>query len=161
MSLEEYRHPVAGFTLPLPSGWECIEDPQYGVPVIAVEPVDTVGFRANVVVTSEALPPGCDLGVWQANVDELLPQELPHYSLIDREFIDGGDRRFFRRLAHYVGDDTGSVTMEQWAVIASGTGFTLTASVATFAYDSLADMFADMALRFRPDGVDGIGEVTA
>lgn len=152
LSLEEYRHPLAGFSLPVPPGWERIEDPQDGVALIAAEPPDgDTEFRSNAVVTVESLPFEFDLGEWQDSAETLLPQQLPNYSLIDRERLDYEGRQVIRRLAHYVTAETGSVTMEQWATIAGGTGFTLTASISTLAYDSLADVFAEMALRFRPE----------
>lgn len=102
-------------------------------------------------------PVGYDLAVdaWQDSADDLLPQQLPNYSLIDRERIDIEGREFIRRLGHYHGDGTGSVTMEQWATICQDRGYTITGSVATLFYDSLANTFAEMALRFRPEASGG------
>jgi hypothetical protein len=46
--LTTYRHPTAGFSLPLPRGWERVEDAE-GVALIAVEPERPPWFRVNVV----------------------------------------------------------------------------------------------------------------
>lgn len=151
LSLEDYRHPVAGFSMPVPPGWERVEDPQPGIALITVEPVGAVDFRANMVVTVEDLPIGYDLERWQAEAERMLPGQLPNLALLDRELIAADAGPVLRRLAHYVADDTGSVTMEQWATVADGIGYTLTASIATLSYDSLADVFAEMALRFRAE----------
>lgn len=151
VSLEEYRHPTEGFIMPVPSGWQRVEDAQDGVALIVVEPAGQVGFRANLVVTVEPMPLDPDLDSWQTDAEEMLPQQLPHYALIDRERIDKDGREILRRLAHYVTDDTGPVTMEQWSMIEGGRGFTITCSVASLSYDSLADVFSEMALGFRTE----------
>lgn len=150
MSLQQYRHPNADFTLPVPPEWEHVEDPQEGVAFVVVEPPGEVDFRANLVVTVEDIPDDYDLDRWQRAAEQLLPGQLPNLMVLDRELIEtDDDRQLLRRLAHYVADDTGPVTMEQWAVLVDGRGYTLTASIATLSYDSLADVFAEMALRFR------------
>lgn len=152
LSLDEYRHPGAGFRMPVPPGWERMEDPQESVALITVEPVGAVDFRANMVVTLESLPPGWDLDRWQLEAEAALPGQLPNLTVLDRERLATGARPVLRRLAHYAADTTGSVTMEQWTTVAEGIGYTLTASTATLSYDSLADVFAEMAHRFRCDG---------
>lgn len=143
-----YRHPRFDFSLPVPHGWELLEDFRDDVAVAVIEPVALVGFRANAVVTVESVL-DLDLDTWQTAADEQLTQQLPNYLLIDRENLEHDDRRLIRRLCHHVAADTGSVTMEQWAVMDGDTGYTLTTSVATLSYDSLADVFADMAAEFR------------
>lgn len=140
-----YEHST-GFRLSVPVGWELIEDPTAGVALVAVEPAAPAGFRANIVVTIEAQD---DLETWQRTTDEQLADQLPHFTLIDWEQVDHDGRRFIRRLAHYVGDDTGPVTMEQWATICDHVGYTITASVATLSYDSLAEAFAETATSLR------------
>ena len=134
-----------GFELPVPVGWELADDLPDGVAVIAVEPTAAAGFRANAVLTVEPLPRDVGLESWQETVDAQLARELPHFLLIDRETVGDGGRRLMRRLGHHIGGETGPVTMEQWAIVVGDNGYTLTASVATPAYDSLADVFADMA----------------
>jgi hypothetical protein len=145
-----YRHPAAGFTLPLPASWELAEDPRSDVALIAVEPEHPGPFRANVVVTVERLPAGLDVDAWQANADELLGRALRGYLLLDRErqHVDG--RIVLRRLAHHSREESGAITMEQWTTIHDGMGFTLTASAGTLEYDALAETFAGIAAGFRP-----------
>ena len=154
--LTEYRHPL-GFTLPLPAGWDQVEDPRPGVAVVAVEPETALGFRANVVVTVDDLPADLDLHSWQAATDEMLPRALKDYLLLDLEHTEITGRPVVRRLAHHLVEGSGAVTMEQWATTAERQGFTITTSVATMAYDSLADVFAQIAAgwRSRPGADDG------
>lgn len=147
--LVEYRHPL-GFTLPLPGGWERAEDPRPGVAVVAAEPTSDLGFRANVVVTVDDLPADMDLHSWQAATDTMLPRALQDYLLLDLEHAELGGRPVVRRLAHHLVVGSGAVTMEQWASTSGGTGYTLTASVATMGYDSLADGFAEIAAGWQP-----------
>jgi len=153
--LTEYRHAL-GFTVPLPAGWERVDDPGPGVAVVAVEPETGLGFRANVVVTVDDLPAGLDLHSWQAATEEVLPRALQDYLLLDLEHTQSAGRPVVRRLAHHLVEGSGAVTMEQWASAADGRGFTITASVATLAYDSLADLFAEIAAGWR--AADDSGE---
>jgi hypothetical protein len=145
-----YRHPAGGFALPLPEQWERIEGPAPGVALVAVEPGEGERFRANVVVTVEELDGGIDLEGWQASTDEHLPGSLFDYLLLDRERMQLNGRDALRRLAHHARPETGSITMEQWAVLARGRGVTLTASCSTLEYDNLAGAFAGIAGEFEP-----------
>ncbi|MGH8793272.1 MAG: hypothetical protein ACRDXX_11580 [Stackebrandtia sp.] len=151
LNLVEYRHPDAGFTLALPVGWELRENPQPNVSLIVFEPETSDGFRANAVVTVEELPEELDLESWQHSSDELLEHAFGEYILIDREHIEVDGQSVVRRLAHHAGEDTGSVTMEQWATVDGDKGYTFTTSVSTMAYDSHADLFSEMAQQFRVD----------
>jgi len=146
-----YRHPTAGFGLPLPADWERADDPMPGVALVAVEPELLGGFRANLVVTIEPLPAGMDLDGWQADAEGLLAAELSGYLLLDRERTLASGRPVLRRLAHHAPPPgSGAVTMEQWTAVERGLGFTLTASAGTLEYDALADLFAGIAEGFQP-----------
>lgn len=144
-----YRHPVAGFTLPLPEEWERLEGPSPGVALVAVEP-EGGRFRVNVVVTVEELTDGLDLDGWQASADDHLPTTMHAYLLLDRERTRLNGRDVIRRLAHHALPETGSITMEQWALVAKGRGLTLTASSSTLDYDTMAEVFAEIAGEFEP-----------
>jgi hypothetical protein len=157
VDFDEYRHPGTGCLVPMPPGWDRLEDPQPGVAVIAREPEAPAGFRANLVVTVDDLPDGLDLVGWQADSDQLLREELRNYYLLDREQMRLAGHPTVRRLAHHASPDTGPVTMEQWAMVVGPKGFTLTSSVATLSYDSLADVFAEIARQFRPGPAGGEG----
>lgn len=145
----QYRHP-AGFRLPLPADWEQAQDPRPGVSLVAVEPPHGGPFRANVVVTLEPLATGEDLDAWQTGADALLAGALRGYLLIDLERVEVDGRPALRRLAHHEREESGAVTMEQWAVVANGLGLTLTASAGTLEYDALAPTFAAIAAGLRP-----------
>lgn len=150
MGVVAYRHPTAGFALPLPAEWERVEDPEPGVALIAIEPERARGFRANLVVTVERLPAGLDVEGWQASAEDLLAGSLRGYLLLDRERLELDGRAVVRRLAHHARPDTVSITMEQWTVVDDGRGFTLTASAGTLEYDGLAEVFGGIAEGFRP-----------
>ncbi len=159
-----YRHPN-GMTLPLPAGWERSEDPRPDVVLIAVEPAPPPGgepgFRPNLVVTVDQLPAGLDLEAWQAATEQMLPSMLTEYLPIDLERLEIGGVAAFRRLAHHRSKGGTSVTMEQWTTVlpaaggASLAGWSLTASTATPAYASLAEVLAEVAGGWRPPGHPG------
>lgn len=139
-----YRH-RRGFGLSTPPGWEVIEDLDDTVALALLEPEAPAGFRANIVVTLETVDD--DIETWQQTIEEQLAQNLPQYTVIDRERVND---RLIRRLGHYVADATGPVTMEQWATVRGMIGYVVTASVATLSYDSLTDLFTAVADSFQP-----------
>jgi hypothetical protein len=149
MRLVTYRHPTAGFSLPLPPSWERVEDTE-GVALIAVEPDRPPWFRANLVVTIEQLGAGMDLSTWTQAGHDLLEETLQRPLLLDEEQTEIGGRPARRALVHH-GTEAGAVTMEQWTLTEATLGYTVTASVGTLEYDDLADLFATMAAGFRPD----------
>lgn len=146
----------AEMTVPLvvPDGWEPLPDPPEGIDWVAREPGDPSAsdqFRANLVLT--VLPTG-GLGFrdWQAGTDELLPRVLDDYLLVDLERIEVDGVPGGRRLAHHAGPGGEALTMEQWFALVDGTGHTLTATVETWRYDGLADVFVRVAQTWRPAG---------
>ncbi len=139
-----FQHPVAGFTLALPPGWEGVRDPQPGVGMIALEPPDLGGFRTNLVVTVEDVG-GLSFEDWQLGCDELLPRTLQDYQLLDLERLDGEAGPGVRRLAQHSAGGTCWVTLEQWVVLVGSTGVTLSATVETARYDAAADELATIA----------------
>lgn len=150
MDLLAYRHSRARFSMSLPPTWERIEDPRETLALVALEPDRQAGFRANLVVTLDRLPPGLDLDGWQSRAEDLLPRTLNDFLLLDRERLERDDRVTMRRLFHHAAPDHGAVTVEQWATLDDGVGYTLSASIGTLAYDSLADLFAEVGRTFRP-----------
>jgi hypothetical protein len=150
MTLMEYRHPAAGFTLPLPEGWERVDDTP-GVALVAVQPERGGWFRANVVVTIEQLAAGTTFAEWTEAADEPVREALHRYMRIDDEMFEVDRRAVRRTLAHHTTEDNHAVTMEQWALAENGCGYTLTASAGTLGYDQVADLFATIAASFRPD----------
>jgi hypothetical protein len=149
--LWDYRHPAAGFALPLPSEWHRVEDPRPGVLLVAVEPERGPWFRANAVVTVERLDPPTSLAAWQDEAVRLLPQVMADLILLDVEDTQLGGRPARRTLIHHATGDAGAVTAELWATVDRGNGYTLTTSVGSLEYDDLADMFAAMAQGLRLD----------
>ena len=157
LSLIEYRHPRADFTLPLPAQWQLSEDIQPHVALVVVEPPKDGGFRANLVVTVEPLAANADLQVWQDATERHLPDNLSQFMLLDRELLTDGPYPIVRRLAHHEGDGQYAVTMEQWAMAEAGYGYVITFSVGTLEYDAYADLAAEAATKFVP-GSPRLGE---
>lgn len=151
--LVSYRHPGTGFTLPLPEEWERAEDAN-GVALIAVEPDRGPWFRANAVVTIDQLDPRLDLPAWQDRGLALMGETLTEFHLIDVEETELAGRPARRTLAHHRAEGeltVDAVTLEQWSLVEGRLGYTLSATVGTLEYGDLADLFAEMARRFRPD----------
>lgn len=143
-----YQHPRFGFILSLPADWEQWTDSHEGVALISIVPQAEDGFRTNVVVTLEQVSE-MDLAVWQFSTGQLLERELMEFVLLDEEYVEIGGRTVVRRLGHHtVGED--AVTMEQWALLDQGVGYTLTASVDTQVYDHVAELLTTIADGFRP-----------
>lgn len=146
--------PTTGVALPLPEEWETLDTPPEGTALVAVEPAEGDRFRTNVVVTLDDVGP-MSLRDWQAGNDRLLPNALRDYVLIDLELlpVDGHDG--VRRLAHHTVEAvTGgpqAVTMEQWATVVDGTGYTVTVSAATLRHPELHDELRRVAAGVRLD----------
>ncbi|MGH3448575.1 MAG: hypothetical protein ACRDP4_13225, partial [Nocardioidaceae bacterium] len=64
--LVTYRHARAGFSLPLPPDWDLKEDVDPKVAMVAAEPDEGEGFRANVVVTVDEVGTDMTANDWQA-----------------------------------------------------------------------------------------------
>jgi hypothetical protein len=148
--LINYTHPAARFSLPIPEGWEPVEDAP-GVALAVVEPERDGWFRSSFVVTIEKLAPQMTSAEWTAAADELIQDALDRYVRIDVELVQVGERQTRRVLAHHTTGEGHAVTMEQWALVDNGCGYTLTASAGTLDYGRMADLFAVMAEGFRPD----------
>lgn len=139
-----------GFTIPLPEDWVSVEPPP-GALLVALEPSDGERFRANVVVTRDDVG---EMGLhdWQAGTDRLLPGSLQDYLLIDLELLEVAGRAGVRRLAHHTASTAAlgpqAVTMEQWATLVDGTGWTVTLTVPTLRYPALRE-----GLRAVPAGL--------
>jgi len=150
--LERYED-TRGFSLLCPTGWERLPIPSGAeTAFVAIAPGHGGDFHANIVLTVDDLPQDLDVADWQAEVEPALDLTLEEYMLLDLERIDGPDGSMIRRLMHHVGPRSQPITAEQWARAHGPTGYTLTCSVATPAYDGLADLLADVgrSLRFTP-----------
>ena len=155
MRLAAYRHP-AGFELALPEDWERHEGAM-GAALIAREPERGPSFRANVVVTVEALSRGLDLRGWTEQSGAALERALQHVHVVDDEDVEVGGVPARRRLLLHRSATEGGIALEQWSLVADGRGYVLSASTAALEYDDLADLCGGVARSFRPvspeDGV--------
>lgn len=136
-ALESYHHPSAGFTLPLPAGWERDESVP-GCALVSVEPRrDDEHFRANVVVTVEELGEGAELDGWADRSLGALEESLNRLSVIDRDETEIGDVPARRALTHYLHGQFGGVNLEQWSLVEGGRGYVVSCSTAALEYDDL------------------------
>ncbi len=139
-----------GFSLLVPIGWEQVVDLRADTAFVAVEPDRGAGFRANLVVTIEELPSELNLIAWQAMAEPMLQRVLGDYLLIDLEHLDDNpDDPAIRRLMHHVVEESGPITAEEWSSARGAMGYTLTCSISTPAYDSLADVLTEVGHSWR------------
>ncbi|RKS75440.1 hypothetical protein CLV35_1906 [Motilibacter peucedani] len=137
------EHAGSGVRLVVPDGWEPAADGSTGA-ALALEPERPGrGFRASLVLTVESTP--LSFRDWQVAADQVLPQLLADYLVLDLERLPVAGLPGGRRLARHVTAEGADVTMEQWAVLAGGLGITLTGSVETLRYDQTADVFTAAA----------------
>lgn len=122
--------------------------------VEALDLDDPDRFRANAVLTCDDTT-GMSFRDWQVATDEVMPRALADYLVIDLEKLDVDAIPGGRRLAHHVDHSGRALTMEQWFTLDGDRGWTLTATCETWAYDDLAEVFADLAAGWRP--VTGLG----
>lgn len=146
--LVPYRHPRAGFSLPLPTGWQQLTDPRPDVALIVTTAPPDVGFRTNAVLTVEQVPE-MDLVTWQFVTHQLMERGLTEFALLDEEEMEIAGWAARHRLAHHRVERY-AVTLEQWAVLDRGQGYTLTCSAESWTYDGIADLFQTMGQGFRP-----------
>jgi hypothetical protein len=140
LALEPYRHPVLPFRLSLPAGWERTEG-LAGSALVAVEPErEDAHFRANAVVTVEALEADTPLDGWVQRSLDALEESLNRLRVIDLEPTEIGGVAAHRTLAHYVHRQFGGVLLEQWGIVAGGYGLVLSCSGGALEYDDLADL---------------------
>jgi hypothetical protein len=135
--LETYRHPTAGFELPLPRDWERADNVQGCALVAAEPPRDDPHFRANVVVTIEPLPKGAALDAWADRSLEALRESLDRLRVVDVDAAEVGGLPARRALTHYLHGQFGGVNLEQWSLVHGELGFVVSCSTAALEYDDL------------------------
>lgn len=136
----------AGARVSVPDGWELAVDERSRT-AMALEPPRELGgvaaFRCNLVLNADDT--ALDFRQWQVNTDQLLPEVLTDYLLLDLERLEVAGHAGGRRLARHVAGDGTDVTMEQWFTLVGGTGFTVTATVDSWRYAALADQLSGHA----------------
>lgn len=136
--------------LTIPGHWESKVAPAPGVSMAAWPPVaEDETFAPNLVLTTERVGAE-DLRTWQREVDLALPAQLRDYQLLDLQLVQVGGLDGVRRLATYTIEDFRSVTMEQWAVLVKGTGFTVTATSATIDFPTRGTELRAVARTLSP-----------
>jgi hypothetical protein len=135
--LETYRHPSAGFELPLPPDWEHTEN-VHGCALVSVEPPrEEPHFRANVVVTVESLGAGVELEGWAERSLDALRESLDRLRVIDLDSVEIGGLPARRALTHYLHDRYGGINLEQWSLVHGELGYVVSCSTAALEYDDL------------------------
>lgn len=108
-------------------------------------------FPTNLVLTVE-LVDDLDLRTWQRDVDATMPPYLRDYHLLDLQLTRIADHDGVRRLVSHTGDDGRALTLEQWAVIVRGTGYTVSATTATLEWPTQGPVLARVARTLAPLG---------
>lgn len=141
----QVEHPGSGARMSVPDGWEVLSA-QDSDTVVALEPATEAeeAFRANLVL-SVVDNDGMSFRDWQTATDEVLPEMLQDYLLLDLEKRPVAGLAGGRRLAHHLSPEGVALTMEQWFTVVDGVGFTLTATVDSWRYDAWADELATLA----------------
>lgn len=111
-------------------------------------------FRGTLAHTTEALGTEVGLREWVHQTEDLASRTLRDYLLIDLERLGVAGLPGGRRLAHHTAPSDEALVLEQWFVIVEhpdvAVGHTLTATLATDRYDSVADVVAAAAQRWQP-----------
>lgn len=138
--LEVHRHGGEGFELPLPFGWEWVENVD-GCALVCREPAsDDEHLRPTVVVTVERLGESESLDAWASRSLEALGETLHRHRLIDLEPVEVGGRPAQRALSHYVNRMYGGVCVEQWLVPVGSMGYVVSCTTAALEYDDLFEL---------------------
>lgn len=136
-------HSRLGLALELPDGSEVREDAD-GAVLLALEPLRDAGFRANLTITTDALEPGAELDPFTDAALGFQERALHDFVLLDRAHALVAGRPATRTLAHHDLDGL-ALCIEQWRVVADGTGWTVTATAWALDYDEVADALAASA----------------
>ncbi|MEU0312624.1 hypothetical protein [Nocardioides sp. NPDC006273] len=141
---------------PIPPDWDRLARPPRETLWMAVENhgVDHDRFRGTLAHTVEPLGAEIGLRQWVHQTEELISAALRGYLLIDLERLGVAGQPGGRRLAHHTGPNDEALVLEQWFVIVEyvdgSAGHTLTATLATDRYDTLADIVATTAQSWDP-----------
>lgn len=148
--MRRYRDPDGRFELPVPEGWRLRTHVPDTV-LVLVDETPSLGFHPNVVVTLEELADSADVSTWVTEQGAVLSKVLVDPLLLDVERVEVAGIGAQRLLCHHDVDGH-AVTLEQWVVPAGNFGWTLSASVASLAYDRYADLIGDVVEGFRLTG---------
>lgn len=146
---------------PIPPDWDRLARPPEETLWMAVEQhgFGSDRFRGTLAHTIEPLGDEVGLRQWVHQTEDLVSKTLPGYLLIDLERLGVAGQPGGRRLAHHTGPDDEALVLEQWFVIVEhvdgSVGHTLTATLATDRYDTLADIVATTAQSWDPAEVAG------
>lgn len=141
---------------PIPPDWDRLARPPEETLWMAVEhhSFGSDRFRGTLAHTVEPLSGEIGMREWVHQTEDLASTTLPGYLLIDLERLGIAGQPGGRRLAHHTGPNDEALVLEQWFVIIDHTdrsvGHTLTATLATDRYDTLADVVATAVQSWHP-----------
>lgn len=136
--------------LDVPEDWHLAIAPRPGISMVA-RPPGEAGEVAQVLLELGEVGE-VELRDWQREVDVSLPGLVVGYQLLDLELVTVAGHPGVRRLATHTGVDGTSMTLEQWATLVRGRGFTVTASCPTLRYAELGPHLGAVATTLRPPG---------
>ncbi|MDR0345118.1 MAG: DUF1795 domain-containing protein [Nocardiopsaceae bacterium] len=144
-------HPASGARVPVPPGWQPELDA--GAPVVLVSPPapgQAPGFRPNIVVTIEQIPPEvAGLAAYTASSITGMQRMLTGFHVIAIDDITVGGHEGCRVLCGHR-DGTYALATEHWWTVAGGVATTLTASCQVEDYLDLAEVFEQAAAGMIP-----------
>jgi hypothetical protein len=143
--LEVHRHSGLGFALPVPAGWERVEDVDGCALVAAEPPRGDERLRANVVVTAEPVAADEPLEAWAERSLAALGKSLSRLRRLDLAAVRVDGRPARRALSHYEHGELGGVCLEQWLLLDGGLGYVVSCTTAALEYDDLCDLMEAVA----------------
>lgn len=120
----------------LPSGWTQTRSAAQAS--VTAEGPRALARRPRLTGTLEHVEESALQG-WWAELDEILPQALDQFLLLDAGPSEVAGRPGLRRLVHYSGVGGAPTVLEQWAAEAAGLRVVVMATIAPRSYDGLCD----------------------
>ena len=121
--------PDLQMTLEVPSQWSSPDLPEDLPPEVRAVLTDggelTQGFATNVVVVTQALPAGTDLGRWQRGALDQQLSSLPDVQILEDRQTDAAEPTWYRARVT-TGEGPATLLVREWSRIVAGRGMTLT-----------------------------------
>lgn len=143
-----YQHPDAGFALRVPPSWERAEDVLGCAAVFRMPVEDPDLFQPNLTVALPLLDETPSLEEFSAGQLTQASRLLTDVVVLDVDDAVVADFPAARVLFTYR-QGIYSLTLEQWWAVAGEGAVVLSATVGTFEYAELADVFTEMVASFE------------
>ncbi|MGZ4447694.1 MAG: hypothetical protein ACXVWZ_04370 [Nocardioides sp.] len=125
--------------------------PDTGIALEASPPADDASSGGRLLLSLDEVDE-LSLEDWQRGVDMHLPRLLQGHQLLDLQLMRLAGQPGVRRLVSHLAEDGRAMTLEQWAVIVRGTGYTVSATCETLAWPTQGPVLARVAMTLSPLG---------